>query len=302
MRYFQPQLEALEDRLCLSVTVTSVAVANGNELRITGDSAADTVNIADAGNGHIEVTDASGTLLGSADNVTRVKVNTKGGEDVVNYALTGPLTNSESVTIYLGTGEGDSANIDLSQGVTGANLRMYVEGSAAADTIAATLGPLSDARVGLTIDGRAGDDNISVTSAAADIQEDASLRVQLLGGRGDDNITTTFDGELLGDFRYAVNGGQGADTIASDLTVASGSTGRLSASAAGGAGVDTVTLNVNDNSADDNGDSGLDRLHAVIFDPDESDILTHTDNVTEVTGFGLGHGRGWPRGGFGGCS
>src|SRR5262249_8904527 len=84
---FRPQVETLEDRSCPSV---SVNVLFGNTLVVTGDSAANTVTIPDAGNGSISA-NIDG-VVGSGTAIKNVIVNTKGGDDNVTYNLTGTAT------------------------------------------------------------------------------------------------------------------------------------------------------------------------------------------------------------------
>src|SRR5690349_16290075 len=111
------RLEALEDRRCLSVTVATATVHGDNVLRITSDSAADTINIADSGDGHVDVTDGAGNVLGTGDNVDAIRVLGGGGGDTVNYKLTGPLVHDEALSIALGGNAAGAATLDLSQGV-----------------------------------------------------------------------------------------------------------------------------------------------------------------------------------------
>ncbi|MBI2826143.1 MAG: hypothetical protein HYX69_15800 [Planctomycetia bacterium] len=287
LRGYRPRVEALEPRLCLSVTVTTVAINGGNELKIVGDAAADTVNITDQGNGQVAVTDSGGGALGSADNVKLIKVDMGDGQDVVNYTLAAPLTNSEAINIKLGSGAGDTANLDLSQGVNGANLYVGVQGTSGDDTIAASIGNVSaGAHVGVYFNGRDGNDNLSLT-ATGNIDADSSLRTALFGAKGEDSINTSFTGQILGRLSVASDGGRDNDTLVTEITADAGSTGRLKAFSHGGPGTDNVTLNVTDNSGAGSA-STLAKLHAVIFDPRAIDTLVHTDNV-KVLGHGHGH-------------
>src|SRR5262245_31949882 len=98
----RPRLENLEGRLCLSVTVASVEKPNGTELRITGDAAANNIKIIDQGNGHVDVTNGNGKLLGSADDVRAIRLEAKGGADSISYALVNPLTHVQSLFLDLG--------------------------------------------------------------------------------------------------------------------------------------------------------------------------------------------------------
>jgi hypothetical protein len=290
-RTFQPRFEPLEERWCPSVTVSTVALNDGNLLKITGDSAADTVNISDLGNGHLDVTDGDGNVLGSADDVTRVRIETKGGNDAVHYTLANQLTNSQAIYVNLGSGDSNEATFDFGLGVSDSKLFVAVEAASGADTISAIFGSLTAARAGIVMYGGGGD-KLSVAATGATIDEDSSLFAYVDGAGGNDSIDTTFAGQILGALHVSALGGRGADTITSNVTADPGSTGRLFATANGGPGTDSVTLNVNDNSGD-GGDSTLDALRAAIFDFDQVDSLVHTDNVDVISRLPRRHGRGF---------
>jgi len=276
------RLESLESRLCLSVSVSSLAVQGGRELRIVGNAAADTINITDQGNGHIDVTNATGALLGSADNVKLIQVDGKGGKDVVNYTLANTLTKTEKVILDLGDGA-DQANIDLTKGVNGANLRLEVDGGDGADTIAVSLGSLSAAKAHVTLVGGAGADNITVNGTDANVDATSLLALSLQGGAGADTLTSNLNGQVLGKLNFNALGNKGIDTLLANISADSGSTGTVRAVERGNKGVDNVTLNVNDNSGGLDGVSTLAALHAKIFDIGAIDDLTHTDNVEVIT-------------------
>jgi hypothetical protein len=276
------RFESLESRVCLSVSVSSIAIQGGRELHIVGNSAADTINITDQGNGHIDVTDGGGALLGSADGVTLVKLDGKNGKDVVNYSLANTLTNTEKVVLDLGGGA-DQATVDLTKGISGANLHLEVDGGDGADTIAVNLGSLTAAKEYITLDGGDGADNLTVTGTEANIDAASLLALNIQGGAGADAVTTTFTGQVLGKLNFVAQGNQGVDTLIANISADEGSTGSLRAIEQGNKGVDNVTLNVNDNSGGLDGTSTLSALHAKIFDIGSVDDLTHTDNVTVIT-------------------
>ena len=76
-RWYTPCLDALERRQCLSVTIQ----ANGPELRIDGNDAADTVSITDNGQGGVAVT-ANGRTT-AFTGISQIVVQTRGGDDTV---------------------------------------------------------------------------------------------------------------------------------------------------------------------------------------------------------------------------
>src|SRR5262249_58401866 len=64
------------------------------------------------------------------------------------------------------------------------------------------------------------------------------------GGAGNDKVTVNYTGVLAGKLNLTARGGSGDDTIASTLTLSTGSTGSVKANENGGAGNDTLTLTV----------------------------------------------------------
>lgn len=272
-------VESLEDRLCLSATVVSKPIAIGIELRIVGDKAPDVIQIVDQGNGHIDVRDVAGALLGAADNVSVVRLNGKGGQDDIRYTLANPLAHSQQLFFELGAAK-DKVALDLSAGIVGANLKVNVDAGAGADDISAVIGNLSAAKAHLNIAGGDGSDAISVTGSSLAISADSVLALALAGDEGKDAITTTLAGQILGKVKVETLGGKGVDTIVTNITAEPESVGKLRALARGGKGVDNVTVNVIDDSGVES--STLAALHAKIFDASETDTLAYTDNVIVV--------------------
>jgi hypothetical protein len=229
---FRARFEDLEQRQCLSVTVSTVDVEGGTELVIIGNGDDDTINIADSGAGHVDVTDGGGGALGSADNVVRIKLASDGGNDTVNYALTAPLDHDQSLHFHLGQGN-DQATIDLSAGVADAKLRVHVDAGAGDDTVAASVGTLSSADVDIHMNGHLGNDNLSINGAPAppppaptvsegeedDPEEDeSSLDVRFLAGPGDDTLAATIDAALADEVKIDFNGHSGDDTLSATVT------------------------------------------------------------------------------------
>ncbi len=278
---FRPRIEGLENRLCLSVTVASVAKPNGTELQITGDANANTINVVDSGDGHVQVTDAEGKLLGAADNVRSIKLNAKGGGDAVSYTLENTLTHAQSLFFDLGAGK-DDLNLDLSQGLNGANLKVEVEGGDGADSIDALVGSLAAARLSLAFNGGAGKDAISITGTELHIDIDSALVAHISGNEGADTIESNLSGQLLGRIKYEAESGKGLDSLIANSTITAGSTGKFKSLAKGGKGADTVTLNVIDETIEES-QSSLEIFNAKIVNLLDKDTLTYTDNVTVVS-------------------
>ncbi len=134
-RNWTTRLEFLERRSVLSANPAAIDTV-GHTLTISGDDSANTITISDDGNGDITAseTTANGTLSATATGISRILVDTRGGNDVINYTLTGNLTNAEKLAFDLGKGA-DQPNLDFSPGIS-ANLGVTVNGGAGSDAVA----------------------------------------------------------------------------------------------------------------------------------------------------------------------
>ena len=87
-----PSLEALEDRTCPSSVVLS-----GHSLLVTGNATSDVITVRDGGRGNVSVSvrDSAGHVLSrSLTGVQTIQINSLGGNDKLDYALTGALAGS----------------------------------------------------------------------------------------------------------------------------------------------------------------------------------------------------------------
>ncbi len=278
---FGARFESLEERQCLSVSVTSIATENGVRLKIDGDAKDNTIHVVSQGDGHVAVTNGAGKLLAAADNVTKIQANLKGGADTFSYKLENTLTHKQVVFLELGAGA-DQASFDLAAGVSGANLKIEVDGGAGADTISSTIGDLAAAQVALFFNGGAGADTISLDGVGATISSDSRLRAKLFGEAGKDTLTANFEGRIDGILNIQNDGGKGVDNVVTNITATTESAGTLRAKASGRQGVDEVTLNVVDNSGEEA--SLLAELRAKLIDRTGKDLVSHTDNVQFIGG------------------
>ncbi len=230
----------------------------GNALHIVGDAAPETINIVDNGAGHIDIRDANGHALGSANNVKSIQLDSGGGADNISYRLSAPITKTESMQFTLGGGATNALNLDLSAGIKGASLYVEVDGGAGADTIKVSLGTLSAAYARLILNGGAGNDSISVSDGSADIPRNSTLSVEINGGDGNDNLSAAMSGSIFGSLVVKMDAGAGNDSLNENVMVEEGSTGQVLAVIDGGAGHDDITLYMNDYSNDD------DHVHSLL--------------------------------------
>jgi hypothetical protein len=164
---------ALDDR-CLP-TVTAGIVPGTTILQITGDDTANTVQITDdASTGVITVTGDGVTQTFAAAGVESIVVNTFGGDDVVEYDLTGPQSTTRLVTVDLGNGDDTfTANVDAQVSGAGTNVGISATGGHGADTL------------------------VLNASSATTVDPDARLSVDFSGDAGHDSIAFNFDPSLL---------------------------------------------------------------------------------------------------------
>ena len=109
-------LERLDARDLPSATISQA----GAHLLITGDDSANAVVVRDDGHGHItaSITSGGSTITTKAAGVSKVVINTLGGDDSLDYRLTGNLLVAEELDVDLGAGN-DRAYIDLYRGLSG---------------------------------------------------------------------------------------------------------------------------------------------------------------------------------------
>ena len=209
--YYQPKFEQLEDRWCPSVTVTAVATPAGNQLKIAGDIAADAINITDLGNGHVDVTGASGCCprFGRQCEVDLFfDSRPRHGHHQLHAC---PSAHSFGVDpIPAGSWRADRATLDFTKGIHGGSLAVVVQGGSGDDAVSVTLGTLTAAHASVSVAGGEGNDDISVLDAQADIAVGSSLLVQLNGGGGNNSVTTAFTGLIFGTLSVAAYGGPGS--------------------------------------------------------------------------------------------
>jgi len=207
---FVPRLEVLEDRWCPSVTLQT----NGPELRIDGNAAADTVSISDNGAGRVSVT-ANGRTT-AFTGITQIRMQTGGGNDAVDYQLTGPITAEHQVRIDLGGGA-DTATIHASGVQIGAKTEIGVSGGSGNDTITADLAAQVTGQLKLTLQGGDGNDTIRANLALA-ARSTGQVEAVVNGNDGDDQLTLNVTG-TAGSLKAQLKGDAGFDRFAATSNV-----------------------------------------------------------------------------------
>jgi hypothetical protein len=223
VRSRKPTLEALEDRQLLAVNPFFDAATG--VLTLTGSAGGDGFQVVDSGQttagGQVQVFSGLNpfavfaTPIGTP--VTRIVINTKGGNDAIVYRLTGSaLGETRAVAVNLGAGN-DAFTMLMANGlVAGTNWTVDVLGQAGNDALAATL---------------AG-------------QIAGALAVNFYGAGGRDSLSANYVGELDGSLGITLDGGADKDALASNDTLQAGSTGTFTAREFGRGGNDALALNI----------------------------------------------------------
>jgi hypothetical protein len=242
-----PRLECLDDRALPAATITQ----GGAALFIKGDAQANSIQITDNGTnaaGNVTVV-ADGQTFTSTSAVRYIAVYANGGGDTVQYSLSAGLADDANrlVSINLGAGD-DSFTANLGGEVLGTRLYLSAYGNAGADIL-------------------------DLNAEGLDVAAGSYVNFNLNGGIGNDTITFDHTGVVNGFLTVVALGSDGDDSITGNLTVDEASTGFTSAIVWGGAGVDTIGLNIDEPSPNPFRPRGL-----VISGAGE-DVVTHSDNV-----------------------
>jgi hypothetical protein len=293
----RPALEALEDRTC-----PSAVSLQGQTLLVNGDTQSDQITIQDSGNGTVSATVVDGSGHQSALTAVRVEaieVNTGDGDATIAYSIAGPLTQPEKIAIQLGQGN-NQTRLDFSQGAINADLDVTVRTGNGDNQVDVLFGAVAGARVNLQTylgDGFnqfttqlngpvSGNSAVSVYGNAGtgfsglnfseqgDIAAGSQVAVNFQGGSSSDTIHTDYSGQLDGQLNLGVTGGAAPDWIASQVSLAAGSTGALNAQFTGSPGDDVFIVQVLDQSA------GLHPSNVAIDGGGGSDMGMITPNVS----------------------
>jgi hypothetical protein len=239
----------------------------------------------------------------SARGVEQIVIDSHGGADRINYALTGTLTTSETVSLDLGSG-GDHVNLNFLKGVSAPRLTVNVTGHHGNDNITAAFGAVHNtdlalhlrmgsfleplhanvslngdvtgtARVLLDPTGGLGASGINM-KVHGNVGARAQLTVEADGGVGPDTIHVDYWGKVDGRLNVLANGGPGQDWVEANLHLTAGSKGSVRARVLGGPGDDLLILRVLDSG------SRLRRLDALIDGGAGDNIAIHTPNVRAI--------------------
>jgi hypothetical protein len=234
---FVPQVEALENRWCPSGIAVNVLP---HTLIVQGDDAANTITITDDGQGNISASVTSGTqtVSGNGSGINAVVVFSRGGNDNLNYHLTGALTNNEAIAVIMGSGA-DSANFDFSAGVSSKALTVTLVGTGS-ENVVAGFGAVTGANVVLTeyLGAGGGTSALAFTGTVSG----STVVASVVGSVGGTAVAASFKDINNSTVALPAYLGVGGDMF--DLTLGGNilGTSQVSVAAIGGAGNDTLAV------------------------------------------------------------
>jgi hypothetical protein len=291
-----PRLETLEDRCCPS-TVTFQS--HLHLLTLTGNSSSSTMVVRDDGHGDVRVTLDGRTR--SFSRVQNIVINSRGGDDTIDYSLTGKLTESEQLTLHLGAGS-DQVDLNYSKGVAAKSLNVNIDDGGGNQSVTARFGRITGTDLRLSAHlgdgmnhftallngGLAGKANVDLNvrggglvdgvyiQADGPIGAAARLSVETAVGGTLDTVHVGYAGKLAGALSINEQAGRGWDWMDSAVNVAPGSTGSLVDHMQGGSGTGLVSMSIRDRG------SHLKRLDAVAHHGSGRNTVSVTGNVRVV--------------------
>lgn len=243
---FTPGLEILEDRTTPAVTVTQ----SGSTLSITGDAGNNLVQIVDTGTGGVRnitvYTESSTTTTDGVTPITRIVIDTQGGNDSVSYQCFTQFTSRMSVEAYLG--EGNDFFVGQTQGPLQTNTRLQysvVGGNGNDQLIAQVLNSiLGGAHLSWDAYGQSGND-VSTMTFVGTLNAGARLTANVDLADGDDGWDTLIEGTVLNSAleQFSAFGGAGNDVLDSTFRTDHVNLSRTTVTYQGGSGTDNVRVN-----------------------------------------------------------
>jgi len=280
-----PGVESLEGRRLMTANFGGVhlrgfPIGSAVELVVLGSPRADSIHVEDNGTGNpgnIKVTMGNGASYTSKRAISQVVIQGRGGNDQVQYDLTGDLVSPRVVLASLGQGADQfTANIWGNINTTSAlDLEAYGDGGNDTLTVNHTGATLTGVFFPY-LEGDGGNDVLSY-HGTGNIGPDANVGPGMSGGNGNDTITVDYTGVIQGKYQHnlTIDGGNGHDVLANTIHVLKGSSGVIGNDATttslvqGGTGNDVITYAVTVDPADTglqffglaSGGRGIDTVH-----------------------------------------
>ena len=206
---FRPSLETLESRWCPSA---AGIVQTGATLTIQGDGANDAIVVRDNGQGGVtaSITLASGTQTFTGTGISAIDINAGGGNDTIDYALTGALRETESLMLCLGKGN-NQVGVNDAAGLLNAVLAISVDG-AGHNKITTQFGAVTGSRLNLSECFGAGGATSHVNFAG--LLSSSLVTVQVSSGLGNAHVFAQVGNVSSSNLQFVTHLGKGANSFA----------------------------------------------------------------------------------------
>jgi hypothetical protein len=279
---YRPRVEALEPKRCLSASLPHVApkvatvvaphvttpaasiVQVGTTLRITDPTGGDTIAVTDNGTGGVTAaitnTSTTASVVDSVSftGITRVIIISTGGDEILDYTLTGALAQAERIQATLTKG-GNTADFELPDGVSGASLYLDVNASGGDNNVTENFGGVTSSKIFDSTYVTGGGNMVTedLTDADAAVLSSSKVYLGIDGSGGDNTLASTVTGDLTAStLLFDIHGSGGLNNVSATVTgdIDGTSTVGGSVGADGGgcgrsssAGGDTVLFNYDGN-------------------------------------------------------
>jgi hypothetical protein len=222
--------------------------------------------------GSNKITTEFGAITGSRVNLTEI-LGPAGSTTHVNFG--GPLSSSDPTVVIRGGAGADQVFAAVGD-ETNANVQFFSYFGKGANTFdLESTGNLVNSIQHFEVDASSGDNTVTFDAKGVNVDMTSRLNLQSYLGVGNDTVTENYSGVMDGELDGVIDLGAGNDTLNVNVTLDSGSNGRLHMRAYGGRGDDNLTFDVFDNS-NPGGKSTMALLDAILFS-----VLGHdTDNTT----------------------
>jgi hypothetical protein len=191
-----PTVKLTLDRLEGRDAPAAGVVLVGSRLDINGDDMANNIVITDDGHGGVSATITTGksVVIGGGKGVSKVVIHAGGGDDSVDYRLTGNRLNAEELNVDLGAGN-DRLRMDLFKGVTGVPLNLTLDAGAGNDSAEILFGPVNNADVKVKASLGAGSDTFTFVMFSG-LTGKSHMNLDINGGGGADRVDTDLMGKI----------------------------------------------------------------------------------------------------------
>lgn len=170
-RRFVPRLQAFDER-CLP-SVTAIIVPGSQILQITGDANANTITITDNGTPSGVTVVGDGQTFTFTQPIAAITVDAQGGDDVVTYNVTAPLTSSRNIDVNLGTG-----NDTFTANMNGQGLAQNIS-------------------LDISAYGQGGKDALTLNAQNFNTDMNSILNIDFVGGPGKNSVNFNYSPGLL---------------------------------------------------------------------------------------------------------